>query len=289
LTPEKHENQVMDIYLAEQDEVSFKVVGNCSVDITGNNVAMLPDGGNDDPEMYGEEDGSEGSDEEIDSELAGIEGSEGSEGEEDEEDSEEDAEMEFDAALMEEILKRKAEPFVQPGTKKAKITAIVEEEVVQKSKKQLKKERQAAAEESAKESQKKEVKKEVKEVKEVKKVAEPAEKAVSKTLPSGLILEDHVVGKGPQAKSGQKVSVRYIGKLLNGKVFDSNTKGAPFSFKLGKGEVIKGWDVGVQGMHVGGTRKITCPPAMAYGSRGAPPDIPKNATLTFEVKLLQIK
>jgi FK506-binding nuclear protein len=77
--------------------------------------------------------------------------------------------------------------------------------------------------------------------------------------------------------------------LTNGKVFDSNTKGTPFSFKLGKGEVIKGWDVGVQGMHVGGTRKLTCPPGMAYGSRGAPPDIPKNATLVFEIKLLQVK
>ncbi|RKO91036.1 hypothetical protein BDK51DRAFT_21698, partial [Blyttiomyces helicus] len=83
-----------------------------------------------------------------------------------------------------------------------------------------------------------------------------------------------------------QISVRYIGKLTNGKVFDSNTKGQPFKFILGKGEVIRGWDQGIVGMAVGGTRKLTIPAALAYGSRGAPPDIPPNATLNFEVKLL---
>ena len=102
-------------------------------------------------------------------------------------------------------------------------------------------------------------------------------------------MEDVNEGKGPKAKSGRKVFVRYIGKLQNGKVFDSNTKGAPFSFKLGAGQVIKGWDVGIQGMCVGGTRKLTIPAALAYGSKGAAPDIPPNATLTFEVKLLDVK
>ena len=128
------------------------------------------------------------------------------------------------------------------------------------------------------------------------KPAEKAEKPIEKpaatekkTLPSGLVMEDFKVGTGPKAKKGKKVSVRYIGKLANGKTFDSNTKGAPFQFKLGAGEVIKGWDIGVVGMAVGGTRKLTIPAALAYGSRGAPPEIPKNATLTFEVKLLQIK
>lgn len=78
--------------------------------------------------------------------------------------------------------------------------------------------------------------------------------------------------------------MRYIGKLTNGKVFDSNTKGKPFSFKLGRGEVIKGWDEGVTGMKIGEERRLTCPPQLAYGSRGAPPDIPKNATLVFDIK-----
>ena len=78
--------------------------------------------------------------------------------------------------------------------------------------------------------------------------------------------------------------MRYIGKLTNGKVFDKNVTGQPFSFKLGQGEVIKGWDIGVQGMAIGGERKLTVPPELAYGAKGAPPDIPKNATLEFEVR-----
>ncbi|KAI8822416.1 uncharacterized protein EV422DRAFT_523936 [Fimicolochytrium jonesii] len=111
----------------------------------------------------------------------------------------------------------------------------------------------------------------------------------TKKLPSGLIMEDVLEGQGAKAKAGKRVGVRYIGRLTNGKVFDSNTKGAPFRFRLGAGEVIKGWDQGVQGMGVGGTRKLTIPAALAYGSRGAPPDIPGNATLEFEIKLLEIK
>ncbi len=109
-----------------------------------------------------------------------------------------------------------------------------------------------------------------------------------KTLSGGLIVEDNVQGKGAVASKGNRVSVRYIGKLMDGKVFDSNTKGKPFAFKLGKGQVIKGWDQGIEGMQVGGVRKLTIPPALAYGKTGAPPDIPKNATLQFEVKLIGI-
>lgn len=83
--------------------------------------------------------------------------------------------------------------------------------------------------------------------------------------------------------------MRYIGKLTNGKVFDSNTKGKPFAFKLGKGEVIKAWDEGVVGMKVGEERRLTCPPNLAYGASGAPPDIPRNATLVFDIKLVDLK
>jgi len=109
-------------------------------------------------------------------------------------------------------------------------------------------------------------------------------------LPSGLKIQDHKAGEGPQAKKGAKVSMRYVGKLTdgNGKVFDSNTKGKPFTFRLGAGEVIKGWDEGVVGMKVGGERLLMVPPSLGYGNRKMG-DIPANSTLRFEVKLVSMK
>ena len=104
-----------------------------------------------------------------------------------------------------------------------------------------------------------------------------------------LITEDLVVGTGAAAASGQKVTVHYTGWLTNGTKFDSSKdRGDPFVFPLGKGQVIKGWDQGVQGMNVGGKRKLTIPPEMGYGSRGAGGVIPPNATLVFEVELLGV-
>jgi len=112
------------------------------------------------------------------------------------------------------------------------------------------------------------------------------------TTASGLIIDDMVVGTGAEAKAGQQVSVHYTGWLLfggeKGKKFDSSKdRGDPFGFPLGAGHVIKGWDEGVQGMKVGGTRKLTIPPALGYGARGAGGVIPPNATLIFEVELLE--
>ena len=104
-----------------------------------------------------------------------------------------------------------------------------------------------------------------------------------------LIKEDLVVGAGAEATSGQKVTVHYTGWLTNGTKFDSSKdRGDPFVFNLGKGQVIKGWDEGVKGMKVGGKRKLTIPPAMGYGARGAGGVIPPNATLVFEVELLGV-
>ncbi len=109
------------------------------------------------------------------------------------------------------------------------------------------------------------------------------------TTPSGLTIEELVVGSGAAAASGQKVSVHYTGWLTNGAKFDSSKdRGDPFIFPLGKGHVIKGWDEGVQGMQVGGKRKLTIPPALGYGARGAGGVIPPNATLVFEVELLAV-
>ncbi|WP_338863222.1 FKBP-type peptidyl-prolyl cis-trans isomerase [Myxococcus stipitatus] len=105
-----------------------------------------------------------------------------------------------------------------------------------------------------------------------------------------LKIEDSKVGTGDEAKAGHMVSVHYVGTLTDGKKFDSSRdRGQPFSFKLGAGQVIQGWDQGVAGMKVGGVRKLTIPPDLGYGARGAGGVIPPNATLVFEVELLGVR
>jgi FKBP-type peptidyl-prolyl cis-trans isomerase FkpA len=111
----------------------------------------------------------------------------------------------------------------------------------------------------------------------------------TETTDSGLIIEDLVVGEGAVAEAGQYVQVHYTGWLTDGKKFDSSKdRNEPFEFGLGRRQVIAGWDEGVQGMKVGGTRKLTIPPQLGYGARGAGGVIPPNATLVFEVELLSI-
>lgn len=105
----------------------------------------------------------------------------------------------------------------------------------------------------------------------------------------GVTRLDLKIGSGAEARSGQRVRVHYTGKLTNGTTFDSSVGKAPFTFALGAGQVIKGWDLGVAGMKVGGQRRLTIPPDFGYGSRGAPPVIPPNATLVFDVELLGIE
>jgi len=109
------------------------------------------------------------------------------------------------------------------------------------------------------------------------------------TTPSGLKYVDLVVGTGATPKVGDTVLVDYTGRFTNGKIFDSSVGKQPFQFVLGRGQVIKGWDIGVGSMKVGGKRKLIIPPDLAYGAQGYPGVIPPNSTLTFAVELLKIK
>jgi FKBP-type peptidyl-prolyl cis-trans isomerase FkpA len=106
---------------------------------------------------------------------------------------------------------------------------------------------------------------------------------------SQLVVEDVQVGEGKEATPGTTVTVHYTGTFTDGKQFDSSRGRAPFSFKLGKGQVIKGWDEGVKGMKVGGKRKLIIPGDLAYGSSGAGNVIPPDTTLLFDVELLDVK
>jgi len=116
----------------------------------------------------------------------------------------------------------------------------------------------------------------------------PAVKTPSGAAPSKLVVKDLIKGTGPEAKAGQSVTVNYVGVLYHGgKEFDASWKrNEPFTFTLGKGQVIKGWDQGVAGMKVGGRRELIIPAELAYGKRGSPPTIPANAPLVFVVDLL---
>ncbi len=105
----------------------------------------------------------------------------------------------------------------------------------------------------------------------------------------GIEKEDLVVGTGPAVKKGDHVSVHYTGRLLDGTQFDSSLdRGVPFEFVVGDKQVIEGWDDGVVGMKKGGKRKLTIPPHLAYGKTGSPPKIGPDATLVFEIELLDI-
>ena len=108
--------------------------------------------------------------------------------------------------------------------------------------------------------------------------------------PDRRAIVDVKVGTGPPVKAGDRVSVHYTGTLAGGKVFDSSkSRNQPFEFVVGRGTVIRGWEVGLVGMQAGGVRRLIIPPEQAYGDRGAPPVIPPRSTLYFEVELLKIR
>ena len=120
-------------------------------------------------------------------------------------------------------------------------------------------------------------------------IAAPASVSDYEKTSSGLEYHDLKPGTGPSPSKGKQVTVHYTGWLTNGKRFDSSAvKKKPFTFEIGRRRVIKGWDEGVMSMKVGGIRQLKVPPALGYGPGGHPPVIPKNATLIFEVELLEI-
>ncbi|RDB24806.1 hypothetical protein Hypma_007791 [Hypsizygus marmoreus] len=265
LKPDTFEQTSTDIVLQEDEEYVFEVVGKNTVYLTGNYIEQSVNN----PPYMGSEDGMDSDDDEDAYDLREVSS---------------DVEMNPDelmshASHLDEI---------EEHPKNLKRARDLEAEEPAKLSKAEKKKKQKGENgkpvESTSETKKAESKKE-----EPKGSSEGKKsKAVEKEVAGGIKVLDSKVGTGPTAKKGNTVRMRYIGKLTTGKVFDKNVKGKPFTFHLGKGEVIKGWDEGIVGMQVGGERRLTIPPAMGYGKSGTD-GIPKNATLIFEVKLMEIK
>ncbi|KAK0253124.1 peptidylprolyl isomerase fpr3 [Friedmanniomyces endolithicus] len=323
LDPEKNYQQPLDLTIGEKEMVFFKVTGTHSIYLTGNYVA--PD--HDHQDMYDPDDESdedydlEPSEDELD-EMDALDDMEDPRITEV---AEEDDAPKLIAASKKAAekkgadknanKKRPAEEEVEPQTLDEMIQKESAGEAEPKlSKKQLKKQKKndgtaaiapkageetAEAPSSGKSDRKVSFAKDLEQGPTANKDAKPTEKTADKEDKSkatlgvktiqGVTIDDKKLGTGPAAKKGDRVGMRYIGKLQkDGKQFDSNKKGKPFSFKLGTGEVIKGWDIGVVGMSVGSERRITIPAHLAYGSKGAGKDIPPNSTLVFDVKVIEL-
>jgi len=285
LLPGKVEQFTTDLILPGEEDFVFKLSGAYKVHLVGHYIMQPAPGGYDEP-PHPHDHGDEYDSDEYSSDFD-------QDGSDDEVEADEEKIMELiedkpaPKAAKKEIPALKKEAKSAPAVAEPASADSADKSKLSKNqlKKLAKKEKDAAAPAAAPAS--------APAAKEAAKPAaapEAAKKAPSKkqTLANGLVIEDNKTGTGAAAKSGQRVQMRYIGRLSNGKIFDQNTKGAPFSFKLGKGEVIKGWDVGIAGMQVGGERKLIIPASLAYGKQ-AISGIPPNSTLTFEVKLLAIK
>ncbi|EGO00031.1 hypothetical protein SERLA73DRAFT_180409 [Serpula lacrymans var. lacrymans S7.3] len=285
LTAGKIEQSAVDIILERDEEYVFEVVGKNTIYLTGNYIDQMPP----DEAPFGDE---SDSDDEGAFNLEDV--SSDVEAEADDLDLEDDADR-FEELSEDDVpksLKRPREPEAMDTDAKPE-----EEKLSKAQKKKLNKKLKAddgkavaaGAPDEDEKVEKKQKDKSKKEEKSEKKEKEGQKAAgTTQTLAGGLKFRDVKVGTGKAAKNNDRVGMRYIGKLTNGTIFDKNVKGKPFSFRLGKGEVIKGWDIGIAGMQVGGERELTIPAKLAYGSQKID-KIPANSTLVFEVKLLELK
>ncbi|KAE8356497.1 hypothetical protein BDV28DRAFT_127084 [Aspergillus coremiiformis] len=311
LDTEKNLQQPLDITVSEDEPVFFKVTGTHTVYLTGNYVIPTDEG----RQSYDDEDDEDDYDLSPDEDELDLDELMGEDEESDDLDdledpriTEVDSDEEEAPKLVDTKGKNKRSAPSDEEEKPVKKVTNGEEGLSKKQQKKLKKNNgDAAAVEQKKEAKEAKEAKEGKEGKEGKKVqfaknleqgptpsgqdkkkAEQTTGTLGVKEIKGVKIDDKKLGKGPAAKAGNTVAMRYIGKLEDGKVFDANKKGKPFSFKLGKGEVIKGWDIGIAGMAVGAERRISIPPHLAYGKK-ALPGIPANSKLIFDVKLLEIK
>jgi len=285
LTPGKIEQSSVNLILDPESRPSFRATGKNTVYLTGNYIEQSPEN---DQSPFGSELGSD-----MDSEEAYDLREVSSDVEMHPDDL---ADVDSDASRFEEVEEDLSKAQKRPRESEAADTPLKSTKKNKKLKAEdgkpiavetpaVKEDEKVEAKEEGGKKEKKKNKKEKKKVGDT-----PGEKPtpVKKTVTNGIVVEDAVVGTGPMAKKGNTVRMRYVGKLTNGKEFDKNISGKPFTFNLGKGEVIKGWDEGIVGMQVGGERRLTIPANMAYGKK-AQTNIPANSTLIFEVKLIEIK
>eukprot|EP00163_Fabomonas_tropica_P032025 TRINITY_DN785_c0_g1_i2.p1 TRINITY_DN785_c0_g1~~TRINITY_DN785_c0_g1_i2.p1 ORF type:complete len:329 (-),score=111.95 TRINITY_DN785_c0_g1_i2:2655-3641(-) len=274
LRPGKVEHASISLELDAGTKVSFAVKGECAVHISGFYTEPIGE------ESEGESD--------MDSDDQFEDASDSSE-----EDKQQQQKKKEKAVKHQPLtnLKRKPSNELDDDTSTKKRRSSTED-------KKKKKEAEERAKEEEYKKQAEALRKRQEKLLKEKQAAEARQKKESGGLrlnidmkhPSGLIYRDTKAGSGKKAQKGRPVSVHYTGRLQkNGRVFDSSRKrGKPFQFMLGKGQVIRGWDIGVEGMQVGQKRTLTIPAKLGYGARGAPPDIPGGATLVFDVECMKV-
>ncbi|EMT62152.1 hypothetical protein FOC4_g10015235 [Fusarium odoratissimum] len=282
----KNYQQPLDITVNHGEKVFFVVTGTHTIYLTGNYI--MDDDEDEDDE---DEDDYDLSPDELEYALEGEESDESDELDGVQDPRVQEIESDEEAPKLVSVQKGKNKRAAEEATEG--LDELISKDDAKLSKKQQKKLKNNKGEAVATEE-----KKDAKKVQFAKNLeqgptgsAEKAKQGKATTgvkVVQGVTIDDRTIGNGRTVKNGDTVGVRYIGKLQNGKQFDANKKGKPFSFKAGKGQVIKGWDIGVIGMAIGGERRLTIPAHLAYGSRGLP-GIPANSTLIFDVKLLEIK